>query len=255
MSSPDLAGIFAIGIDILKTSIDDETSKIQAQLGSVVGEVVDTDNAEWWQHVGFSSRPPVPVAGKQAAQAVVIKRSDHDVCVASQDLRGLEIYGNLADGETCVYGPGADGNSQGRALFKDDGSVTLLTTNDNTPTGKVVALKIAPDSFTFTAPWGSFKFDASGFHLKTKAGPRIDMGGLDLSSIGIPASVSGALTGYIDFTAPTINLKGGICNLGVGPSFATCLAAPSALLAPGAPSTPIMSGPTSQCATVRISTP
>ncbi len=250
MGAPDLHGLFQIGVDVLSTVVNSITSKILAQTGDAVGQTTDTDNVEWWQSVGFASRPSVAVPGKQAAQAVVIRQGDHDIAIASQDLRGLAAYGNLADGETCVYAPGSDGNSQARALFKDDGSVTLLTTNDNTPGGKVVALTVSPSAFKFTAPWGSLTFDATGFHLKTKAGPRIDMGGISIP--GIPDALSGPLTGYCKITAPVVTVAGGITNLGVGPTYGLCLQAPSA-----AYSTPIpvTTGPTSQCASVRITTP
>lgn len=258
MRPPSLAGLVHVGLDILSTTISAVTNKITAQTGDAIRQSTDASDLEWWQHVGFASRPAKPIAGKSAAQCVVLKTSDRDAAIASQDVRGLAIYGNLKHGETCCYGAGEDGLSQGRAFFKDDGSVTLLTTNDNTPTGKVVALKLAPDAFTFTAPWGSFKFDATGFHMKVKSGgSRIDIGGMDLSSLGIPTAITDQLTGYITLTAAKINLKGGVCTLGLGPSYATCLAAPSAALAPGSPlaGQPVLTGPTSQCSTVRISTP
>ena len=254
MAAPDTGGIFHFVYAVLATVVDSVTNKIRAQLGDVRG-ATDSDNAAWVQHVGFASRPSKASPGKAAAQVVAIHESDQDVCIGSQDERGLELYGNLKDGETAIYGSGEDGTSQGRTLYKTDGSVTLLTTDDNTKTGKVVALRLAPDGLSFNAPWGSFTFDAAGFRLRTKAGPKIEMGGLDLSSLGVPAALTGALTGYCKITAPKIEINGGIVELGTGPSFATVLGAPSAGLAPGAPSTPVMTGPTSQCATVRVTTP
>ncbi len=234
MSSPDLHGIFQVGADVIKTSTDPVTSKIVVQLGSVVGEVVDSDNAEWWQHVGFASRPSKAVAGKSSAQAFVVKRSDHDAVIASQDVRGLSIYGNLADGETCVYGPGGDGNSQGRLLCKDDGSVTLYTTDSNTSTGNPVSLRISPSNgMEFTCQWGGFRFDQTGFHLWTQAGPRIDMGGISVP--GVPDAVTGAFAGYAKITAPTVALEGANTVLGMGPVFTQAVGGNSALLINGGP--------------------
>lgn len=216
MSAPDLHGLFQVGIDILKTTLNAVTGKILAQTGDVVGQATDADNVEWWQHVGFASRPAKPEAGKAAAQAVIFKGGDHDVAIASQDVRGLDIYGNLADGETCVYGPGEDGNSQGRVLIKSDGSVTLYTTDSNTKNGNTVALRISPTGgLEFTSQWGSLVLDETGFHVKTQAGPRLDMGGISLP--GVPPAVTGAFAGYAKLTAPTVALEGSNCVIGMGP--------------------------------------
>jgi hypothetical protein len=188
----------------------------------------------WWQHVGFASRPPKPVAGKQAAQAVVIKRGDRDIAIASQDLRGLETYGNLAEGETCVYAPGADGNSQGRVIIKDDGSVTLYTTDSNTRDGNTVAFRISPTGgLEFTSQWGSMVFDQTGFHVRTKGGPRLDMGGVSIP--GVPDAVTGAFTGYAKLSAPTVALEGVNTVLGMGPVYTQAIGGNSALLINGGP--------------------
>ncbi len=216
MASPDLHGLFQVGVDILKTTVSAVTNKILAQTGDAVGQTTDADNVSWWQHVGFASRPPVPVPGKQAAQAVVIKRGDRDIAIASQDLRGLETYGNLADGETCVYAPGKDGNSQGRVILKDDGSVALYTTDTNAPGGNMVMLRISPQGgLEFTSQWGSMVFDQTGFHVRTQAGPRLDMGGIAIP--GVPSAVTGAFAGYAKLTAPTVACEGANVVLGMGP--------------------------------------
>ncbi len=234
MSSPDLHGIFGIGIDVLQTSVNPVTGKILAQIGDVVGQSTDGDNVEWWQQVGFASRPAKPDAGKAAAQAVVIKQGNQDVAIASQDVRGLNIYGNLKDGETCVYGPGEDGNSQGRVLIKSDGSVTLYTTDSNTSVGNPVALRISPSGgLEFTSQWGSMVFDQTGFHVRTQAGPRLDMGGIGLP--GVPAAVTGAFTGYAKLTAPTVALEGANTVLGMGPLIGQAVLGNSALLIGGGP--------------------
>ncbi len=232
MSSPDLKGIFAIGIDLLKTSVDAVTGKILAQLGSVVGEITDSDNAEWWQHVGFASRPSKAVAGKSSAQAVVIKRSDHDICVASQDPRSLEMYGNISDGETCVYAAGEDGTSQGRILLKTDGSVSLFTTSTNLSSGDSVYARVAkgtnaatgaPDGFTWAAPWGTNKFDDTGFHTVHTSGAEFHLGGI----YGMPSPLD-QISSYCKIQVGTFHVS---CS---GASFGVVGATPLALEIPTA---------------------
>jgi hypothetical protein len=142
MASPDLEGAFKIGYDILNTSVDARTKKILVQLGDVHRETTDTDNAEWWQQVGLASRPPRPQKGKAAAQAATLTAGDHDVVFASQDMRGLELYGNLADGETCLYAPGEDGEGQARILLKKDGSISLYTRKGNAKTGTGMVVQV-----------------------------------------------------------------------------------------------------------------
>lgn len=135
MRPPSISGLVHVGLDILTTFVNATTKRILVQTGDVVKDATEADGTEWWQHVGFASRPPKPQAGKQAAQAVVCKTSDRDVAVASVDQRGLALYGNLDHGETCIYAAGEDGEAQARALFKKNGSISLYTRVGNSPTG------------------------------------------------------------------------------------------------------------------------
>lgn len=248
--SKRIGDLFYLGASVLSTVLDAATNTILAQLGDVATESTDGDNADWWQHVGFASRPSKPVKKTSAAECVAL-RGNRDAVIASRDVRGQQIYGNLKDGETCTYAGGADGNAQGRVMYKADGSVTLMTTDTNTASGKVVAFKLSPTALAFSAPWGSFVFDAAGFRLKTAAGPRIDMGGISIP--GIPSSLTGLLTSYIKLTAANIKLNGALVELGIGPSYGTCLQAPSSALVQ--PITAVMTGSGSQSSSVRVSTP
>lgn len=233
MAVPSLSSLFAIGVDVLSAFRDATTNAVLFQTGDVVTGQVESDRVESWQHVGLVSIPSNPIAGQAACQSVVIKRGDIDVCTNTRDMRGLAIAGTLVAGETCLYGPGHDGNSQGRVLIKDNGGVTIFTTDDNTPTGKAVALSVSPTGMKFTAPWGSFTFDATGFHLKTKAGPRIDMGGISIP--GLPAALAGPLSSYITLTAGVIkNAAANVFN-GAGSVFLPAVAAPALpIIPPGA---------------------
>jgi hypothetical protein len=147
MAAPDLSGLIHFGYNVLRTTVADKTKKILAQLGDVGGPnsddpaSTDSDNADWVQHVGFASRPSKAVP-PDAAQVVVIRGGDRDTCIASQDLRGLELYGQLKEGESCVYAPGEAGKGQARALFKADGSIHLYTRKGNTESGKGMTIQM-----------------------------------------------------------------------------------------------------------------
>lgn len=157
MSAPSLADAFQVGVDILNTTVSSKTKKILAQTGDVNGSgQTDADNVEWWQHVGFASRPANPEKGKQAAQALVLRQGGHDAAFASQDLRGLDIYGQLAPGESCVYATGADGTAQARILLKANGSINLFTKAGNDSGGAGMGIFINPDgSISIANPTGA----------------------------------------------------------------------------------------------------
>ena len=204
-----LSGFIKAGIDVLTTSVNRVTGKILAQVGSVteksVGDgdgvgVAEHDNVEWWQHVGFASRPPKPDAGKKAAQALVMSMGDHDIAFASQDVRALDQYGNLDFGETCLYAPGVDGLAQGRIIGKKDGSVAIFTTEDNTKAGRSVYFRVATDGFMWVAPWGTIRFDAKGFHVLHSSGANFSLGGVG----GIPGLES-IIGSYIKMQASTVS--------------------------------------------------
>jgi hypothetical protein len=224
-----------LGNDILRSDIDAATGFVALQTGDVTagtgtdqpGEVV-AQGSDLWQHVGFCSRPATPVAGKSAAQALEIERGDFNVCVATRDSRSASMYGALKDGETAVFAS----TGQARALFKADGSITLVTTSDNTAAGTTVSLRVSKDGFVFSAPWGGFSFTATGFQAYTQ-------------TTGVSPTFLGSLEvrndGNCVFTG-----KGTICNtsqvlLGLGATLATpCLAGPSG--AAGKPSTSVFVG-------------
>lgn len=131
-------GNIQVGVDILSTTRDEGTKTITAQIGDVVGEEVDADNAEIWQQPGLASRPSKAEPKKAACQAVVIRETGHDVCIAMRDVRGQEIAGNLKEGETCVYSGGADNKAQARSLWKADGSISHVTFVGNDPSGATI---------------------------------------------------------------------------------------------------------------------
>lgn len=171
-----MSDLFYTGASVLSTVIDSATNTILAMLGDVVTESTDCDKADWWQHVGFASRPAKPVKGKSAAECFAVRCSDRDAVLASRDVRGQSIYGKLGDGETCIYAGGPDGKATGRVLVKADGSVTVYTQTGNTSAGNSIAFQVSPTGVSAGTPWGAMTFDSSGFQVATEGGAGIKIG-------------------------------------------------------------------------------
>jgi hypothetical protein len=235
-----LFDMYDVGCDVMGTAIADNGT-ISAQVGDVVTDSVTGAKSEWWQHVGFASRPAVADAGEAACQAVKLNRGDRDVVIATRDLRGQTIYGNLKDGETCVYAPGA----QGRVSFKSDGSVTLYTTDDNTENGNGVYLKLAKDRLEFMSPWGKIIFDATGIHLLHTSGFRWDAG-----SCSVPGPLADVLPNYCRFETASFSVDAPLVMLGpsdgvFGAAVNTVTPVPLTPVlcgAPGSPTAPPLTG-------------
>lgn len=196
--------------DMLGATRDPVTNTLLVQIGSVSEELPECDNAEFWQHVGFASRPAKPEAKKNAAQCLALRFGDRMRTVASRDIRGQAIYGNLDDGETCVYGGGPDGTAQGRFLIRKDGSVTMMTTDDNTSDGHTIKRSISPNplqGIVDFSPWGSAKLNQTGYHIMTASGARLDGGGM--TAPGLPSAIGSYWTlsaGSCSLQATTVNL-------------------------------------------------
>ena len=214
MPYSSIGDLFQIGIHVLKTTISATTKKILAQTGNVNGEgLTESDGVEWWQHYGFASRPPKPVAGKEAPQAIVVRQGTIDAAIASQDLRGLEIYGNLAEGETCIYATGEDGEGQARTLYKKNGSITHYTRKGNTSGGtgmmfqldaaagairmlndKGYAIILDADGITITCGTTALVLTPNSAKLISPGQTQIDGGGVCIGSLAVPG-INSALTG------------------------------------------------------------
>jgi hypothetical protein len=237
MSVPNLSSLFQIGVDLLRTTVDKVTNSITAQLGDVTTSSVYSNGAEWWQQIGFASRPSQPKAGQSAAQGITIRSSDQDICIASKDVRSQAIYGNLNDGETCLYAGGSDGNAQGRILIKQDGSINLVTTSDNTDKGKSVMLRVAPDEILMSNQFGAFVINKNGIQLRTTAGAIINLADLNASQTS-----AAIVANQVVVQGGSIAVQGGSVALGANASPATpagmCIAAPYAV-----PSTSVFISP------------
>lgn len=214
MPPPSRSGWFQIGIDILNTIVDAATQSILAQTGDALNQVTESDRNEWWQHVGFISRPSKPDPKKASAQGVVIRQGDHDAVIASRDLRGQELKGSLDYGETCVYAPGTDGKGQARTLYKKDGSIHHYTRVGNSPTGAGMVMQldasgnaarvlnglgygivIDEDGVSITSKDASLTLAANGdVTLVGKGNTQVDGSGIVIGSLAAPG-INSALTG------------------------------------------------------------
>lgn len=213
MSVRDLADVVDVGIDVLGTDITASgatQNTISAQTGDSTSAQVSSANCEWWQHVGFASRPPKAIPGQPACQAVTINRGDRDICIATADKRSQAIYGNLKEGESCMYAAGIDGNAQGRVICKQSGAVALVTTDSNTASGHTMYLKLDPvKGFEMSLPWGRMTFGPNGFHVLHSGGARIDLGAI----AGLPGPLA-ALGSYVKIEGGIASVKGGAVSLG-----------------------------------------
>ena len=151
-----LGDIFDRGIAILNSFRNTKTNTMTVSLGDDEGGITESTGAEWWQHVGFASRPSKVSQDENerkksgGPQAVILRGSDRDCVIASRDTRCHALYGSLDYGETCVFGSGDDGKAQGRMVIKKDGSVFLYTRAGNSPSGDgmTVALDASKNQLT-----------------------------------------------------------------------------------------------------------
>lgn len=226
MAPPDLRGLVRIGLEALNTTLGEKTKAILAQLGSTFHNTNESDDAIWWQHVGFASRPSkaIPNPGENgdfsspaegvdeddaesssgvpngsAAQTVVVRGGGRDHVIASRDPRSFDVYGDLEPGETCVYAAGTYGKAQGRALFKKDGSIHLYTRKGNTRVGEGMTFQLDAQEGAIRATNDKgFGFIIDGDGVKLTAGGAT----LTLNADG-SISLIGTKTVQID---PSVNI-------------------------------------------------
>jgi len=179
-------------MDILSTVRDTVTKTILANLGDIATEQSESDEAEWWQHVGLASRPSkANKIGHVAAQCVTLRTGGRDAVIASRDLRGQALAGNLQPGETCIYASGETGTAQARILLKADGSINLYTREGNTESGGGMAIMLTPSSDTISV------VNSAGFGLVIDGnGVKLTAGGsgLSLASDGTTKLVGTGMT-------------------------------------------------------------
>lgn len=121
------------------------------------------------------------------------------------------------------------GQGQARIIAKNDGSVTMFTTFDNTKDGQSVYFRVAPDGFKFVAPFGTLYFDVTGLHVNHVSGAGIDLGGI----YGLPAPFDSAplnqLLSFIRMTAGTLTAESCVSQFSAGATNKTKLVGADAL--------------------------
>ena len=152
--------------DVLGSTRDAVTGTVTLQLGQHDVEVPTSQEAELWTPFGFLCIPAGPTPRVAAAQVLCVIDSARDMCFAGRDARGQALYGALMPGETCVYAP----TGMARTLYKADGSITHLTTSDNTSGGTTITSIQSPTGFSWVTPWGTMTLDAKGFTVITSGG-------------------------------------------------------------------------------------
>ena len=116
------------------------------------------------------------------------------------------LVGNIKAGETNV----AASMGVGRLMLKANGAVALSTKDNNKTAGNDVFRQISPTEDRFFSPWGSVLQDATGWHLRTWHGAKVDVGGL-----GLPAPFSSlGLNSSFMVSADMINIDAALLSLG-----------------------------------------
>lgn len=190
----------------------DQDSFITA-LPDTNGDTSSFGAIEAYHPYGFAGRPD-DLDANGACNAFF--ETDERKCysIFLNDGRAQALLPEVLPGESFQYG--AFGNF---VRCHRDGRVSLFTSDDGTVNGRTIALTLGPQFMTFNAPWGNFRFDATGFHLLHISGARIDLGACG----GLPAPLS-ALAAYAKISAPLVHIEGSAVNIGS----ATGIAAPVA---------------------------
>lgn len=138
---------------------------------------------------GFYCRPLDPVVSPpdaegqrsldptQSGKAIFFWLNQDLHVIPSQDTRIVPKLPPLDKGESLVYGQ--DGQF---IRCRNGGEIALMTTDDATVDGQSIYMTIKPTGFVRTSPWGTERFDNSGFHVTTTTGASLDIGGIG----GIP---------------------------------------------------------------------
>lgn len=163
---------------------------------------------------GYMCRPLDPDVDSEGKPSfgcnVLVAWEGHQAHVIPlSDSRKRPLLPVLQKGERMIYG--ATGSF---VRMHADGRISLFTTDDATPNGKTVALQVMPDGLLFSSPWGTLKFDNSGFHLLHVSGAGIDLGAI----AGLPAPLD-QLGSYCTLTA-AIHQRNGTA-ISDGPAGAT----------------------------------
>lgn len=188
MAAGNIGSMFQAGIDVLGSSVDEETGTVILQTGDISNEFHEADNVEIWGPVNWIARPSTPQPGKANAscQAITIRESDNDKAFAFRDLR-LQKNGALQPGEFMACAGGEDGSAQGRILGKANGTVALYTSEGNASGGGSIAVQVnATDGVALSTPWGAITISPEGLKIVWgSSGIQLNNDGITLIGKGI----------------------------------------------------------------------
>ena len=215
--------------DILGSPVltDDDGNALNAEIRANIGNAVD--NKGWgaatpiWGQYGFAARP-ADKDGTGNAMALVMHQANTKRILAWRDNRFTVKLPVLRPGETMMYGP------MGQfARFHEDGSITLLTSDDGTPEGRSIYFQLSPEhGLVYVCPWGKFTFGPNGIHLVHSSGARLDLGAIGgvpgLESLGSYASLQGAMASVLG-SVVSVGTDGGANSLAAITELAATLAA------------------------------
>jgi hypothetical protein len=214
MSAPGIKSIFTIR-DVLRIDRDPSTNAILLQTGDVTRSDIANDaqdGAEMWGLPGIVSLPTLPVAKDDAAQGVFLARGDRDIALALRDVRFLEKMGVLKPGEICIFASGEDGNGQGSVFLKQDGSINLMTKENNDPSGTDMGVFVLPNTNTIAlqnAKGFGILVNDDGITLTTKKASIVlkEDGTINITSSDGPVCVDGTTIGLGNPAqlVPTVN--------------------------------------------------
>lgn len=204
MSGPSRASDTFDVHHVLRTQVTDD-GVVMLNIGDARGEISADERVPLFQAPGVLSLPSNPTPGSGGAEVMVLETSAGYIGIAARDNRKASLAGNIKQGETIVFASG----SQACSIYKNDGSITHLTTHDNNPTGQSVYSRVSRSGFIELADWGKRTFDATGYHVFTFSGARLDMGGIG----GLPAPLS-SLGSYARLSAKMVSIEGSVVALG-----------------------------------------
>lgn len=193
-----------------------------------LGDNPQVESYELLQPYGYMARPldpevddsGQPIQGK-ACSLLYWSIGNRNLALLIGDPRPIALLPVLGKGEQMIYGPAAN-----FARCKADGTVTLFTTTDGTYDGQSVYCEVAPDGLTALTPWGKLQLNATGFHVLTASGARIDAGAI----AGLPSPLD-TLGSYLKIAADILQLEGAAVSIGSASGAMEPLAKATATLA------------------------
>lgn len=179
-------------------------------VGGAATDVEHFGEVDVFGALGLSARPHASTADGHA-EALILRGVPGcpGLAIGLRNERSSDAYAALAEGDTALHATGPKHGAM--VLARENGRVTLLTSDDATIQGRTVFIEVDPVGHRFVGPWGKVTFAQDGFHVRHYTGARIDLGGIGGSALPGPLA---ALGGYVSLSAPIIRLEGAAIALG-----------------------------------------